>query len=665
MVDFETRSAADLPTVALANYAVHHTTSVVCIAWAMDDGPVRLWYAGEPFPEDLAAHVAAGGTVVGHNVAFELAIWNGALRRDYPALPRLAPAQCRCTLVAALAMGLPASLEDAAAALGLPAQKDAEGYMLMLRVSRPRRVEPDGRIVWWTDADKLERLGAYCRQDVEVTRMLLARLDPLSEAEQRVWLADRAINDRGAYFDRASVEGAVASLDEVTRRYNTRLAEVTAGAVPAVTAVGALKDWAAEHGVQVESLDRRTLPALIQSLPEGPVRTALSLRVEAGKASTAKLSAILASAGPDDRVRNMYAMNGAATGRWAGRRVQPHNLPRDVPGSAAEVEDVLALLRARQVELIDLMYGPPITMISRCLRPMFCAAPGHVLVGGDWSNVEGRGVAWFCGEEWKLQAFRDFDAGRGPDIYNVSYARTFDVPVSSVTPEQRQVGKVIELAFGYQGGVGAFRAMGGERLGIDDAMADRLKAGWRAAHPRVVRTWYALERAAIAAVRAPGTPHRAGAPGRHVTYLCRDGFLRCRLPSGRVLYYPDPKILDDTMLTYKSAPSANDKTKGKIVADPDAPNTTSWARVATYGGSLLENVVQAFCADFLRHLIVSAEAAGWPVVLHTHDECYAEVPEARSEAAVAWFRQAMNTPPAWAADFPLRADVEQTVRYGC
>ena len=662
--DFETRSDADLRAVGLHNYARHPSTDVWCMAWAIGDMEPQIWLPTQPLPRALAEHVANGGRVVAHNAPFELEIWNVICVPRY-GFPTLRPEQCECTMATGYAMGLPGALEDAALALGLHMLKDADGRAVMLRMSRPRRVEPDGTLVWWDEADKRERLYEYCRQDVRVERALHERLVPLGATERRVWLADYRINQRGVQLDVATARGAEKVIAAVKADADRELTAITGGAVQTVGALAALKQWCTANGVAVTSLDKESLPDVIAAAPDGPVKRALTIRGEVGKASVAKIDVMLEVAGADGRLRNLYQYHGANTGRWAGRKVQPHNLTRDVP-DAAEVEQVMAWLREGNAAAIDLVYGPPMTVLSRVLRPMFVARPGHVLVGGDWSNVEGRGVAWFSGEQWKIDAFIAADEGRGPGIYELTAASIAGVPVEQVTKEMRQKqGKVPELAFGYQGGLGAFRKMG-KNIKATDGEIEAWKVAWRTKHARVKATWYALQEAAINAVRFPGEKFNAGFPGRHVTFKVVGSFLWCLLPSKRALCYPYPKILDGEygpMLTYMTQPGPDDRKKGRIIHDPN--NSATWARVSTYGGSLMENVVQAFCRDMLADLILWADERGDEVAIHTHDDCYAEIPEARAEAARAAWQIKMNTPPAWAAGFPLNATVEVTKRYGC
>lgn len=670
--DFETRSAADLKAVGLANYAEHPTTDLWCVCYAHDDGPVRTWRPGDPVP--VFAHL--DDPVVAHNAAFEHAIWNAVLapRYGWPALP---VERVICTMARSYAMGLPGGLDGAAGALGLKHRKDKEGHALMLRMARPRSKAGVTPIVWWDDAERIARLIAYCETDVVVERDIYRATLPLGDAETTLYRLDRRVNERGIPFDRVSVEAALAAADLARRDLDAEMKALTGGAVASCSALAALKDWLHGLGVRGEDggrvdLAKADIRELLESLrpshnpnAERACR-ALMLRQDAGKTSTAKLGKMLALASPDDRIRHQFQYYGAATGRWAGRGIQPHNFPRDVP-PAATVEKILHLLRVGDWRTVDMIHGPVMDVIARCLRGFICPAPGNVLVAGDFANVEGRGVAWFAGEDWKIEAFKAYDAGTGPDLYKLAYAKTFNVPVDSVTKAQRQIGKVEELAFGYGGGQGAFRTMGVQfGIEVSDTQADLFKHGWRGGHPMTVRVWRDLERAAIAAVRCPGQAFSAGHPARAVRFKMVGSFLWCLLPSGkRALAYAYPKILPGAygdQLTFFTVPSTNDIKRGSLIDDP--ANTSSWARVATYGGSLLENVIQALCRDLLADCMERLEAEGVPVVLHVHDEIVCEVPAADAERAHKTTERIMSEVPAWAAGFPLTTQCEVMGRYG-
>lgn len=664
-IDFETRSELDLIQVGQHNYARHSSTDVWCMSWAIGGEEPRI-LASTRFDHDEAGaaleHVEHGGRVVAHNAPFELAIWNQIMVPRY-GWPELKPEQTYCTMAMAYAMGLPGALEDAALALGLHMLKDAEGRALMLRMSRPRSFLPYGTPVWWEDADKLTRLYAYCQQDVRVERELETRLLPLSDKERQVWLMDYAINQRGVAVDLETTKAAIAMAETVKEKCSDELTKITGGAVQSITAVAAFKEWIAAQGVVVDSLAKQDVVDLLATdLPDNVAR-ALTLRQEAGKASAAKLDRIADSAGNDGRLRGLYQYHGAGTGRWAGRGVQVHNLPRDMPSRDA-VEKILQLVREGKHEAIDAVYGPPLTMISKCLRSFFVAPPGKVLVSGDWANVEGRGQSWFAGEQWKLDAFRAADAGTGPGIYELAYSRMFGVPVESVKDpsEERQVGKVSELAFGYQGGKGSFAKMGKNyNVKVEPSVAEGFKTAWRAAHPRIVQCWRDIQRAAISAVQHPGEKFTCGAIGRQATFKTAGSFLWCMLPSGRVNCYPYPKILEDSygpQLTYMTMPGP------ETAVVYDTKNASNWARVSTYGGSLFNNIVQGFCRDFLADCMLRLSDAGAAVVLHTHDDVNIEVDADKADGARAAMQDFMRTPPAWAAGFPLFAKCKIMTRYG-
>jgi DNA polymerase len=682
-LDFETRGVLDLTEVGLHRYARDQDTDVWCMAWAIDDEEPKLWHSWDGTPQ---LHALTGADIYAWNAGFEYEIWNEIMAKRY-GWPKLKLEQMYCTQSMANAMAFPGKMEDAAAAFGVDFQKDNEGRALMLRMTRPRaplgkKLEEyiatrEGELVWWDEPEKLARLGEYCKQDVRVERAVGERVVPLSDKERRVWLLDQKINRQGVAVDLDAAAGAVKIAEEVKVACNARLAEITGGAVLKVTAIASLKDWMTTQGVTAESLNKQAVVDMLaeddapvdEKLPDA-VRKALLLRQESGKASNAKFEAMLRAAGADGRLRHMYYYHGASTGRWAGRLVQTHNLPRDMP-PAQTIERILALVRRGDWRAIDMIYGPPLTVLSRCLRAFFKAAPGRKLISGDWSNVEGRGQAWFAGEQWKLDAYRAADAKTGPGLYELAYARMFHVPVESVKnpSEERQIGKVSELAFGYQGGVGSFRTMAKaypEISGkITDEQADDFKRAWRAAHPSIARVWYEIQDAAINAVLHEGEEFKCGCPGRQATYRKVGSFLWCLLPSGRAICYPYPKVLEGQYgneLTYMCVPSPDDRKKGKIIYEES--NSSNWVRIGTYGGSLFNNIVQGMCRDFLADLLLWLDDNGATIVMHTHDDANVEVSTATAEGARKVMEDRMRLVPEWAEGFSLFARCQIMDRYG-
>jgi len=650
-IDFETRSMADLPECGVDVYSMHPSTDVWCMAYAFDDEPVQLWKPGYDISRVLE-HVASGGIVVAHNAVFELLIWNNVLR---PRLewPELRVEQARCTMAMAYAMRLPGSLERAAAIVGLEHQKDAAGHRVMMQLCRPRKVSEDGAPVWWDSQEKLDRLYAYCMQDIATERELEKRLRPLSDSEQYLWELDYKINRRGIKVDTATVEKAIALVESEKARLDEEMRRVTNGAVPSCSVVKQLSDWIKYRGVELPGVAKAdVIDALSrEDMPED-VKLALRFRQEAAKTSTAKLQKMIACAGSDSRVRGAHQYHGAGTGRWAGRLLQTQNL-KTPKLQHDQIEDVIQLIHAGKRDEIDMLYAAPMDAVSDCIRAMILAEEGNTLVCADLANIEGRVLAWLAGEEWKLQAFREYDAGTGPDLYILAASRMYNCSLEDAK-EHRKVGKVAELALGYQGGAGAFQTMARNfGVSVSDERADEIKTAWRTASPKIVEYWKALETAAIKAVRNPGEVFAAFT----VRFVKKGSFLWCQLPSGRCLCYPYPEIREketpwgsmQEQVTYLGEQTVQGRTTKNLV------------RIDLYGGKYAENVTQAVARDILANALVTLERAGYQIVMHVHDEAVAEVPE--DFGKVYQFEQLMCDLPDWADGLPVAAEGWSGQRY--
>jgi len=694
-LDFETYSTCDLRAAGAHAYAEDPSTGVWCMAWCVGDAPVMTWKPGEPDPEDLLAFIRDGGKIVIHNAQFDRQIWNKVVRRDRPHWPEIQIGQTICTMARAQAMALPASLDQLGYALGLKIQKDKDGAALMMRMCRPRKVgltqeecpachgkgiwrdehertwdcttcsgdgfivNPNG-VVWWDEPEKIDRLTDYCRIDVEAERLADEALPFLPAAEQEVYELDQLINERGVMIDLQIVRKAVAVVKEAKRRADERMWYLTDGEVQKTTETAKLVAWINSKGVPCESVAKGETEELIlrATVTDNPVvEEVVRLRKAAAKSSAAKFTAMEKSACVDGRVRGTLAYHGAATGRWAGRLIQPQNLPRvDPDRDLPDVERALTLLGldmrpAEIVDALEMLTGQPMETLSKCLRAMLIAGPGKKFVGGDFSNIEGRVNAWLAGEDWKVQAFRDFDAGAGNDLYKLAYARSFGVKVEDVSKADRQIGKVMELALGYQGGVGAFQTMAsGYGIKVTDERADELKRAWREAHPRIVQSWWDLSDAAIAAVGSPGEITQV-LEGR-IRYRASNGFLFCRLPSGRCLAYAKPRLVQVEDL--------RGRMRYQIEYDAVDSVTRRWGPSRLYGGLQCENVVQAIARDVMVASMLQAEDAGLPVVLTVHDELLCETgPEGDAEV----LRKIMATVPEWAEGLPIAAATWEDKRY--
>jgi DNA polymerase len=702
-LDFETRSAVELKTAGVYRYAEDPTTDVQCAAFAIDDSDVFLWRRTDTPPIAIGEFVRRGWPIVAHNANFESVIWQHILTPRY-GWPTPKPEQWRCTMSMALAMALPASLENCAAALSLTIPKDMVGRGLMLRMARPRSLEP---LTWWEDSEKLERLHEYCRTDVEVERLLFEKLMPLSEAEQALWRLDQVINGRGVQVDVPLCDNAKRIVKAATVKADARMKVVTAGEVQKCTEVGRLAKWFRGNGGDAQSLAKDKLIEILARDDLAPnVREALELRAATAKTSVAKIDALLAGMSLDGRARGLLQFHAASTGRWGGRRFQPQNLKRP---SSDDVSTAIELVGYGSLDLIETVYDEPLSVVGDCIRGMVCAASCTRLMAADFSNIEGRVLAWLAGENWKLRAFRDYDEGKGPDLYQVAYGRSFGVDPESVTKAQRQIGKVQELALGYQGGPGAFAAMA-KTYGVDIAesydlitatspglveqaqaayesrgkqsgmgerawvTAEIIKRRWRAAHEGITSWWKDLERGAMEAIsntdvlgRDCETPRgQKGALKEHpVIYvepvkMRKSGsFLWVRLPSGRSLCYPFPHY---AMKAMPWVDEEGDVVVRRVFAYKGMDTfTKQWTEQYAYGGLWAENITQAVARDIMAEAMVRLEAAGYPVVLSVHDEVVCEVPLGFGNLEN--FKKIMTEIPKWAFGLPIAASAWSGERY--
>lgn len=599
VVDFETRSALDVSSVGSWRYACDSSTDLICLGWAIGDGPVGVWSPGQELPLELCRAIAGGAEVEAHNVAFERSVWNEIALRKYrfPAVRSWS-----CTMARAAALGLPQSLEGLAAALRLPVKKDLEGQRAMLKASRPVALAGSSDLfgevpVWDTTPALLERVRAYCAQDVEVERSVSRELPQLSAREMAIWRLDQEINDRGICVDVELCRNAIELVELETARLSAELVELTGGAVTGPTDLNGIKRWLRSIGVETTVLDERTVSALLAQELEPRAARVLAIRQIAGRSSVAKYKAMLERADPrDHRIRNNLRYHGAATGRWAGSGAQVQNFPRgDHSGQVAET--IAEMLSAGDVEDFDLLFGDSISAAVSALRPALVAGPGLVFCVWDYAQIEARLLAWFAGCS-KLETL----FASGADVYKAFAAEAFRKPIERVSKDDRFVGKVCVLGLGY--GMGAAKLAAtfegyGRPIGLE--LAKRLVRVYREAYPEIPALWSRLESDAREVVS--GESSSAGGWS-----MVRERFLSFLLPSDRRLHYLDPKV-EDGQLVYRKA-------LGK-----------SLAKDSTYGGKLAENVIQAIARDVLAEGMLRLERAGFSLVATIHDEIVSEEPE--------------------------------------
>jgi len=649
--DFETRSTVDLSKCGVDVYANHPSTDILCFGYCFDDGAVGLIKLGDPLPKDVAAHIKSGGTFIAHNAAFELAIWNLVCVPKY-GWPKLSVEQCQCTMVMAYSLGLPGKLEKLAPALGIDQAKDMAGSRVMMQLCKPKIGHAgslESNDIWHTDHAKYEQLYAYCMQDVVVERAVEKRLVKLSKREQDLWVLDQKINARGIPVDVPLASRAMVFVEEETKRLDEEMRLVTRNEVSTCKANIEMAKWVNRQGVKTDGVAKADVLDLLkkEDLPIH-VQKVLHLRQEAAKSSTAKIKAMVLGASKDGRVRGSMQFNAANTGRWGGRRIQPQNFPRSSVKQHI-IESFLKDLKTQYLEELTLMYGSFNDILSQSLRGFIVPPPGREFIVGDWAGIEARVLAWLAGHDKITKLFANDE-----DVYIYEARNIYGK--KEINKDERQIGKVAVLALGYGGGVGAFQQMAKTYgVKVSDEKADDVKVKWRSANQPIVKFWYQLEEAAMAAILCPGKLFNVGMqPNAKIQYKQMGSFLLCRLPSGRVISYPYPKIEP------KETPWGEMKDCITYMTEVAIKNN-KWERVSTYGGSLAENVTQATAADILRNGIVTLEEDGHEVIFHVHDEIVVEQPIGKS--TVERVEQLMCKTPDWAKGLPLKVEAWKGSRY--
>jgi DNA polymerase len=618
--DFESRSACDLKTAGVYNYAQHGTTEVLCMAYAIDDGEVQLWTDG--LLPDFAGH-----QIRAHNAAFERLIFWYVLQQDYPL------DQFYCTAAQARANCAPGSLEDAGRFAGASMRKDHRGGHLVRQCCLPPY-----------NTALLPELYDYCKQDVRAMRAISKGMRGLSDDELLDYHINERINDRGVLVDVALAQSAVRYASAELEEIQTIVAEVTGGAVTSVRSPK-MRQWVqdrvtyeqlalmtVEDKVSIDKSVRANLLACDDLDPS--VREVVQSADDLWASSVAKFSRMAALADEEDhRVRGAFVFNGgAATGRLSSYGLQVHNFTRKCAKDPQTVRDAMVA----DAPIVP-AYGKRVTdVLKGMLRPALIPAPGKQFVVADWSGIEARCNPWLSGTGDEVLAV--FRAGR--DIYVTAAASIFNCTEAEVTPDRRSIGKVSVLACGYGGSVGAFAAMGRNYgVHLPEADARRTVNAWRQANPWAVRYWQALESAYMRAMRNKGKEFTAG----RVTYLFDGVHLWYALPSGRVLCYPFARFETDGVSYAKCAWKP-------------AQDATEWPRARLWSGLAAENICQAVANDLLRHSLRQVD----DVVLTIHDELVLESATPDVEA----LRLVMCTPPAWAPDLPLSVDIKVMSRYG-
>lgn len=690
-------------------YSKHPSTEVIWLAYDLLDGRgVRSWFPWMPAPLELFDYVSRGGLLEAHNSFFEYGIWNNVLRRQLGA-PALHITQLRDSAAVCAAHGLPRSLEGAGAVMGTAVQKDVKAARQVKALwipRKPTKANPATRLTLDENLDLHMLNGSYCETDVRTEQAISSVVPPLSPYELQVQQLDQVVNARGVHIDRAAVDAAVAVIEQLKAKYVPMQQELTDGAVKSPNSYAALKQWVCAQGIEIPDTQAETVKDTLErdDLPAN-VRKVLEIQQLVGGAAIKKIYAMQRFADPDDdRIRGVFSYCGASsTGRWASRGVQLHNNPNSgpdhyqcavcrehfgthlqscphcgvalAPGARADewssdaAESAIKAILQRDAARLEQIWGNALDVITSCIRGFIAAAESHDLICADYSAIEARVIAMIAGEEWRLDVFR----GHGK-IYEASACQMFNMTMDDFKAYKaehgshhpaRKKGKVSELALGYQGGVGAMVKFGAEKFMTKQEMKETVR-NWREASPMVVKLWHSLEECARSAVQFPGQVFTY----RLISYQMRGDVLYARLPGGRELSYHSPRLtpvwvkwedgmewdpeegrpvqvrceypwaVDGGKLSYKISYMSEDKGR--------------WVKCSLYGGLATENIIQATARDLLADALLRLEAAGYPVIMHVHDEVICEVPQ--GFGSVEELEAIMEQNPAWAEGWPIKAD---------
>ena len=626
-IDIETYSDVDLSKCGVYKY-VEGDFHILLFAYAFDDEDVKIvdLACGEELPQEVLDAIDDPNVIKwAWNAQFERTCIGHYLGRV------LSPDSWRCSMVQAASLSLPLSLKEAAKALKTGEQKDKAGENLIRYFSVPcKPTKSNGgrtRNLPEHNPEGWQQFKDYCMQDVRTERDIRKRLEvfPLMEHEWDYYHMDQRINDRGVLIDKKLVEQAIACDLMLSDAMTKKAYELTGLENP--NSVSQLKTWLQERGIEIDSLGKKEVAAMITDLDkhscDQEALDMLKLRLQMAKSSVKKYQAADRCTCADGRARGLFQFSGAnRTQRWSGRNIQLQNLPQN---HISTLDEARELVKMGCFDMVESIYGNTPDILSQLIRTMLIAKPGCKFIVADFSAIEARVLAWLAGEEWRMEAFKN-----GEDIYCASASQMFGVPVvkHGINGELRQKGKVAELACGYGGAAGALISMGALDMGLSEEELPDLIDDWRNSNPKIVQFWWDIEKAAIETIK----DHKDRQVGR-IGVSFSNNTLWLQLPSGRRLAYVKPKLQPNRFgrlsITYEGLGQNN-----------------KWSRIETYSGKLVENITQATARDLLAEAMWRIENAGLDIVGHVHDEVILEVPE--DDVTVEKVCQIMNQNPKWA-----------------
>ena len=621
-IDIETYSDVDIKKAGIYAYAESTAFTILLFGYKYDDEEVKLIdLTVDSLPQSIILDLYSSAVIkTAYNANFERVCLSRFLGVKLPIY------QWRCTAVQASMLGLPNHLKDVARVLNLDAQKDAKGTRLINYFSishdGKKRMPSDDPIKW-------EEFKSYCIQDVKVESEIRHKLSkyPIPDSEQELYIIDQLINDRGILIDSKFVDNAIRIDKTQSDICEDMFNELTDGVNPKSSSQ--VKQYLIDNGLDVSSVDKTAIGNIIKNTDNENIKKILELKLRLGKTSIKKYEAMKRSMCSDGRIRGLLQFYGAnRTGRWAGRLVQVHNLPQN---HLDNLEEVRFLVRNGDYELLNMLYDDMPDVLSQLIRTAFIPSEGKKFIVCDFSAIEARVIAYLANEKWRIDVFNTHGK-----IYEASASQMFKVPIESITKTSslRQKGKIAELALGYGGSVGALKQMGAINMGLEEDELQGLVDSWRSANPNITRFWKTVEKAAINAVKGiPSTIDKG------ISFKREDGILFITLPSNRKLAYVKPKII------------LNRFGSDSVVYE-GVNGTKVWKEIETYGGKLVENIVQAVARDCLVESIKRLHNKGYKIIFHVHDEIILEVSE---DVTVEEIESIMSEPIDWAEGLNLTA----------
>lgn len=649
-LDFESRSEADIWMVGAWAYAAHPSTEILCLAYKIDGNPTKI-LTREDFLmspnlglpcDDLIEAIREGSLIYAYNAFFEQAIWANIMVKYY-GFPRVPIKQWRCVMAKALARALPRNLLDCGKALNADPIKDEKGKRIMLKMCKP-----NSKGGWNEDDEDFQSLYNYCIDDVAAECAVDSLLPDLNPSEQTIWFLDQLINQRGVHVDLQAINKALEYIDLFSKDLNDNVQEVSDGDLGGVSRRMEVLTWCKSQGVDIESYTKAEVARVLAGNIPDNVRTVLETKLQLGKTSVQKYQAMARSSDEKGVIRDLLIYHGASTGRWAGKLIQLHNLPK---GTVENTDQAIEFLKKEELDDFKCFYPDLMGTLSSCIRGMIIAPEGHELLVADYSAIEARIVLWLADDEYGLKQFREYDQGKGEEPYVIMSKLIYnDV---EITKARRQLGKAAVLGCGFGMGPAKFLATClGWGINLDEALAKKAVETYRSTYRGVQRSWYQQEDAALACVSRQESVNCG-----KITWHLDGDVLLARLPSGRDLAYNNPTV------DYVETPWGEKKKALHFngLAKVQGQTTTKWVRQHTYGGKLVENLTQAVARDILAAAMLRSEVKGYAVAFSVHDEIVAQV--SSGFGSLVEYENILCEIPNWAQDCPIVAKGFATQRY--